>query len=337
MNKLSFVGVFSSLGLLCGVVSYGGGIDALISSFRVADISYLLIAAIFYFLMLVLFAFRWKTFSVASGVTSNIKIFVKLQIIGHWISTITPFFMSGGEPVKAYLLAKYSKTKKSKTLATLVHPWFFDLGSFLLMDLFVLIFIVFFVKKTLFEHVLVSAIFVSVVITGFLFYAVFNEKRAYKIADKFLLLFNRFDFLKEKIANIRIKLKEDVRIFSNTLRNNMNFKLILWNILLTVVLRFSELVRLYFVLFAFGESVGISYLIIAITFARLSVFVPGLPGGIGAVEAGFVSGLILGGITLPVAVSVAIADRVLSFGILAIFGVLSLHSLKLTTKDATTI
>ena len=337
MNKLSFVGAILSLGLLYGVVSYGGGIEALISSFMISDKIYLFIAAIFYFLMLVLFAFRWKNFSVASGVTSNTKIFIQFQIIGHWISTITPFFMSGGEPVKAYLLAKHTKTKKSKTLATLVHPWFFDLSSFLLMDLFVLIFIVFFVKKTLFENVLVSAIFVSVVITGFLFYAIFNEKRAYKIADKFLLLFNRFDFLKEKIANIRIKLKEDVRLFSNTLQNNMNFKLIMWNILLTVVLRLSELVRLYFVLFAFGSSVGISYLIIAITIARISVFVPGLPGGIGAVEAGLVSGLILGGVTLPIAVSVAIADRFLSFGILAIFGVLSLHSLKLTVKEATTI
>ncbi|MCK4967870.1 MAG: flippase-like domain-containing protein, partial [Candidatus Aenigmarchaeota archaeon] len=146
MKYVGILGIFLSLGILMGLVSYGGGFYSIINTFSGADVVYLSFSVFFYILMLAGFAFRWMRFSIASNIFKKFTLFFKLQFIGHWISTITPFFMSGGEPAKAYLLSKYTKIKKSKTLATLVHPWFFDLASFLIMDAFVFVFIVFFIK-----------------------------------------------------------------------------------------------------------------------------------------------------------------------------------------------
>ncbi|MCK4550346.1 MAG: flippase-like domain-containing protein [Candidatus Aenigmarchaeota archaeon] len=264
---------------------------------------------------------------------TEIRCFFKLQIIGYWLNTITPFFMAGGEPAKVYLLGKLSGVKKSKTLATIVPPWFFDMGSFLLMDIFVLFYFLFFLEKTMIEAVLIAAIFVGMAFTAFLFYAMFNEKRAYKIAHFMIAVFGRIDFLKKRMVAAQRKLASDVCIFSEALEKNMTFKLVVLNAIVTVFLRIFDVLRLYVVLLAFGGDTSILFVFVAFTISRLSVFVPVLPGGIGAVESGIVVGLSLGGVPVALGAAVAIVDRILIFTVLALGGTLCLSSFDLKAKE----
>ena len=183
------------------------------------------------------------------------------------------------------------------------------------------------------ESVLIAAIFAGLTFTVFLFYAVFNEKRAYTIAHFVIAIFGRFDFLKKRMVTAQHKLESDVGIFSKALEENMTFKLVVLNAMVTVFLRILDVLRLYVVLLAFGGDTSILFVFVAFTISRLSVFVPVLPGGIGAVESGIVIGLSLGGVPVALGAAVAIVDRLLTFIVLAFGGALGLSSFDFNAKE----
>ncbi len=334
MRQLAaYAGGIISVILLYFLAQYSGGVSAIAVIVMSANITFLFLAVVIFLATIALFAYRWSVFAKALNITLKFAVFFKLQIIGYWLNTITPFFMAGGEPAKVYLLGKLSGVKKSRTFATVVPPWFFDMGSFLLMDIFVLFYFLFFLEKTMIETVLIAAIFVGMAFTAFLFYAVFNEKRAYAIAHFMIAIFGRFDFLKKRMDAAQCKLESDVRVFSEALEKNMSLKLVVLNVTVAIFLRIFDVLRLYVVLLALGGDTSILFVFIALTISRLSVFVPVIPGGIGAVESGIVIGLSLGGVPAVLGAAVAIVDRILIFMVLALGGALCLSSFDLKAKE----
>ena len=305
------------LGLLLFILVfyYTGGTDLLVVLSGV-NISYILVAFLSQLLVIFLCTLRLKT--ILSFLDYNLEFskVLKILIAGMGINQLTPIVRAGGEPVKMYYLSKNNvpATKSSASVIIEISSELISVYATLFLLVIFLSSMKYLAPKYL--HICIPLVAVFAVAFIFIFRFLLKEENI----RKFIRYILRFFKTKKKISS------NDFTQSLRTLFKNRSLQLKIFS--MSFLVRFFELLRIYFLLQAINYPT-IFFLVLSIWVLQyLFSMVPWLPGGLGLIEGGTISGLVLLGLPIYISSSLILLDRVLSFWLPIFLGFLALYFLK---------
>ena len=304
--------IFLLFGLaIMGVMLYFIGIDEVIEALKLSNLWLVLLAIAIQIFTYFLYTWRWNIINKTANMNLGIKKSLPMVLVSLAVNNITPSGRGGGEPVRAYLLAKEGHFKFEDAFATVIADRALDTFPFVLLAILTIIGIIFTfsldIKLIAFLVIMVTLITVGVIL---LLYVCINEAFGVKLTSWIIKIVSRF----------YKKFNE-----SNEKRIIEAVKTILYYALpLSFVIWIFEILRVYVVFLAFGAKV--SPIIIGEVFILASFvgMVPLLPGGLGAVDGIMILFYANAGITASLSAAATVVERLISFWMTTFIGLIFL-------------
>ena len=254
----------------------------------------------------------------------GIKKSLPMVLVSLAVNNITPSGRGGGEPVRAYLLAKEGHFKFEDTFATVIADRALDTFPFVILAILTIIGIIFTfsldIKLIAFLVIMVTLITVAVIL---LIYVCINEAFGVKLTSWIIKIVRRF--YKKFNEDTEKRIIEAVKTFQARMNALLRDKTILYYALpLSFVIWIFEILRVYVVFLAFGARV--SPIIIGEVFILASFvgMVPLLPGGLGAVDGIMILFYANAGITASLSAAATVVERLISFWMTTFVGLIFL-------------
>jgi len=290
-------------------------------------LGYILMALVIDQIIVGLGAVRWMNFIKSANVRVKFKDIYLIHLIGLAVNNITPVARLGGEPVKLYLLNKYAKIRNSTGSATIIASGFFDLGSFLLLNIIAILLVYFtlqlplaFAYPLFFFVIIFSALFLSLV------HISVNKKASLFITHWFISWLERISLLQERLEKWRRRIDDGVRRYVTTVRMSLGSTLLL-NLFITAILRVLDVLRIYMIVLAVNAHINLVWIIVVLAFLIAAGLIPSPPGGFGVVEPVMTAVFLLGGLALSSAITIVLIDRLLTMGVTSLMGFGCVHFL----------
>lgn len=306
--------------LILAVMLYFVGIDQVISALKVANLQLIGLAIVIQIVTYYLYTLRWQIINNMAEINASIKTLLPMTLVGLAINNITPSGRGGGEPVRAYLLAKKENYPMQETFATVVADRALDTFPFVVLAVITIIGVSFYFDFDLWLlAVMVLAVIVIIIILMMIIYMSINPKFGKRVDGWIIGLVRRFykknsEEFEEKIHGIIADFQDTMRllIYNKNVRH--------YALPLSFVIWIFEILRVYIVFLAFGAN--ISPVIIGEVFiiASLVGMIPLLPGGIGAVDGIMIIFYAAAGITTSVSAAATVIERLISFWMATIIG-----------------
>jgi len=326
-RKIQKINVKRALATIVLVLALAGGLaaillredlgkiyDAIIS----ADLRLVGIAVGLYFFEVLFWADRWRVALMAAGYNLSFRRSYVIAHSGMFFSNITPFSKSFGEPFRAYLIKKIQKVPYSAGFATILAEGILTLPTFFGLLLAGMVFWIRLQSPPLWvSAVILGTISCLLIVFVPLAYALIKRKTASggifrvirwvyrrlgrKTSDKKIM-----DPIKRFYASTRIVLHD-------------RKKAVIISVI-ALLLNLVSLMRIWIILFAFGQNVSLAAPLLAITIPLLAGAIPFLPGGLVLVEASMVGVFVACGIPLTIAVSATLVERSISYLLSTIVG-----------------
>ena len=314
MKRLSSIGFLIGISVMSYII-YSTGIENIMNMLIKININYMFLAIISYVILIAVYSYRWRQYIVDMKMKISFLKLFNITWIGSAINSITPMAISGGEPLKAYYLSKECSTKKSKSLATVIACDILDYGSFIIIDIIAVIMLYFMLNMPI---IILYPLIATIGLGGIVMVLLINFCLNRRISKNIILfvtkIFKKIKRFKNRLLRFERNLEFNIDNFSRSLKE-VSKKTIIDTIFLTGVLRLIEILKLYIIILAFGGTIEIQYIVIAVAFSTIASLVPLLPGSIGAVEPALILGLTLGGLGMPLATAVVLLDRIISLGL----------------------
>ena len=290
------------------------------SNINLVYVGYAFASMLLYFLI---WNYRWKISLFKIARTRFVKL-LPILMAGAFVNNITPGAGTGGEPVRVYYLAKFTRANKTNLFALTMLEKLFSTFIFGALVFFSVFYVAFFVEiDIILKAILLTIISLTVAVILFLtiFYGSggFSFRRIF-FFDKILRLFyNSKIFIRfigkyktfEGFKNFVNKEIDNSKLFLRELIKNKKF--LFYSFLLTVVLWFFNYLAVYYSFLALNFNIRIIELIvvysISIFVADLSIF----PGGIGLMEAVSIGLYNAFGIPLEIATLATLLNRVVYY------------------------
>ncbi|MCL2114935.1 MAG: UPF0104 family protein [Methanobrevibacter sp.] len=313
--------IFLIIGIvILAVMLYFVGIDEVIDALKIANFSYILLAVFVQILTYYLLALRWNIINKIAGIKISIKNVLPMVLVGLSINNITPSGRGGGEPVRAFILSKYTKKPYEETFATVITDRALDMFPFLILSIISVVSIILYFDLS---YLVLTIIIISVVgvtvASGLLIYMSINEKFGEKITGWIIKLINKF--YKKDPETVEKKVIKAISGFQKTMRRMINDKKILYQALpLSFLIWVCEILRVYIVFLAFGANVSPILIGQVFIVASLIGMVPLLPGGLGAVDGVMILFYSSAGISSSISAAATVIERLISFWMTTIIG-----------------
>jgi uncharacterized protein (TIRG00374 family) len=291
---------------------------------------YLILAVVSLGLTYVLWTLRWQI-SMSTLAETKFGYSFKVLLAGTFLNTITPGAATGGEPARAYFLKRRYKKPKTKFFGAILADKAIHIGVFICFFIFSLLFLLFFISMPpnmrLFLEVLLVLILLAFV--SFVFAVFKNFSFGF---SSFLIRMYRFGFIKS-----RFKTKTHFSLYLNNKMSNItgtlsgilrNEKIIAKGVFISILFWILTYLSSYFVFLAFGFRVQIVPIIIVVTFGIFIGDLSPVPGGIGLVEGSTFLLYSALGIPEPLAATVALLSRLITYFYSLFIGGLMLVILK---------
>lgn len=317
--------IFLLFGLaIMGVMLYFIGIDEVIEALKLSNLWLVLLAIAIQIFTYFLYTWRWNIINKTANMNLGIKKSLPMVLVSLAVNNITPSGRGGGEPVRAYLLAKEGHFKFEDAFATVIADRALDTFPFVLLAILTIIGIIFTfsldIKLIAFLVIMVTLITVGVIL---LLYVCINEAFGVKLTSLIIKIVSRF-YKKFNESNEK-RIIEAVKTFQARMNALLRDKSILYYALpLSFVIWIFEILRVYVVFLAFGAKV--SPIIIGEVFILASFvgMVPLLPGGLGAVDGIMILFYANAGITASLSAAATVVERLISFWMTAFIGLIFL-------------
>ncbi len=317
--------VFFIVGLaIMAVMLYYIGIGEVLEALKQSNLWFVLLAVLLQIFTYFLYAWRWHIINNAANMSLGVKRLLPMVLVSLAVNNITPSGRGGGEPVRAYLLAKEGNYKFEDTFASVVADRSFDTFPFLILSIITIIGII----STFSLDPAVLAILVICVVgitaaVAVLIYVCINEAFGVKITSWVIKLARRF--YKKYDENTEKRIIEAVISFQSTMNLLLrNRNILLYALPLSFIIWIFEILRVYAVFLAFGAT--ISPIVIGEVFiiASLVGMVPLLPGGLGAVDGIMILLYSNAGVTASISAAATLVERVISFWMSTFIGLICL-------------
>lgn len=317
--------IFLLFGLaIMGVMLYFIGIDEVIEALKLSNLWLVLLAIAIQIFTYFLYTWRWNIINKTANMNLGIKKSLPMVLVSLAVNNITPSGRGGGEPVRAYLLAKEGHFKFEDAFATVIADRALDTFPFVLLAILTIIGIIFTfsldIKLIAFLVIMVTLITVGVIL---LLYVCINEAFGVKLTSWIIKIVSRF-YKKFNESNEK-RIIEAVKTFQARMNALLRDKSILYYALpLSFVIWIFEILRVYVVFLAFGAKV--SPIIIGEVFILASFvgMVPLLPGGLGAVDGIMILFYANAGITASLSAAATVVERLISFWMTTFIGLIFL-------------
>ena len=322
-NKKVLIFLFIGLAIM-GVMLYFIGIDEVIEALKLSNLWLVLLAIVIQIFTYFLYTWRWNIINKTADMDLGIKKSLPMVLVSLAVNNITPSGRGGGEPVRAYLLAKEGHFKFEDTFATVIADRALDTFPFVILAILTIIGIIFTfsldIKLIAFLVIMVTLITVAVIL---LIYVCINEAFGLKLTSWIIKIVRRF--YKKFNEDTEKRIIEAVKTFQARMNALLRDKTILYYALpLSFVIWIFEILRVYVVFLAFGARV--SPIIIGEVFILASFvgMVPLLPGGLGAVDGIMILFYANAGITASLSAAATVVERLISFWMTTFVGLIFL-------------
>lgn len=323
MDKKTIFLFAISLAIL-GIMLYWVGIDQVINALKTAKLEYIAIGFVMQIFTYYLYTLRWKILNNLVGIDMGIKKLLPMVLVGLAVNNITPSGRGGGEPVRAYLLSREGGYKMQDTFATVVADRALDTFPFVVLAVFTIIGMAFSFKFNIGLLILmIVAVIAIIIILAIIIYMSINPAFGERVDGWIIGLVRRF--YKKNSESLEEKIHSIIRGFQDTMKMLISNKTVLYYALpLSFVIWIFEILRVYFVFLAFGARVTPIIIGEVFILASLAGMIPLLPGGIGAVDGIMVTFYSLAGITKTISAAATIIERLISFWMATIIGLVIL-------------
>lgn len=308
--------------LILIVMLYFVGIEQVIAALEQAKLEYIGLAIAMQVFTYYLFTLRWKILNNLIGIKVGIKTLLPMLMVGLAVNNITPSGRGGGEPVRAYILAREEGYPVEETFATVVADRALDTFPFVVLAIITIVGMALSFSFDLWLLVvMVLAVSAIVLLLILIIYMSINPAFGKRVDGWMISLVRRF--YKKNSAELEEKIHNAIKGFQDTMKMVISNKKVLYYAMpLSFVIWICEILRVYFVFLAFGAA--ISPIVIGEVFivASLVGMIPLLPGGLGAVDGIMILFYSAAGITASVSAAATVIERLISFWMATIIGLM---------------
>ena len=322
-NKKLFVFLLFGLAIMA-VMLYFIGIEEVIEALKLSNLWFVLLAIVLQFFTYFLYTWRWSIINKTADMNLGIRKLIPMVLVSLAVNNITPSGRGGGEPVRAYLLAKEGHYKFEDTFATVIADRALDTFPFVILAILTIVGIIisFSLDITLiyFLIICVAAITAFVII---LLYICINEAFGVKITAWIIRIVRKF--YKKFNENTEKRIVEAVISFQARMNSLLRDKTILYYALpLSFVIWIFEILRVYVVFLAFGANVSPVLIGEVFILASFVGMIPLLPGGLGAVDGIMILFYASAGISAGISAAATVVERLISFWMTTFLGLICL-------------
>ena len=321
MDKKSLIFIVVSV-LIFILMLYFVGVDRIISTLKLANLNLIALAILIQIFTYVLYTFRWKIINDASGIKVGFKKLFPIIMVGLAVNNITPSGRGGGEPVRAYILAREHDYPIKETVATVVADRMLDTFPFVVLAAITIFAMVIYFKVALWLIiVMILAVIGIITLLCLLIFMSVNYKFGNRVENWIVGLIRKVK--RNDSQNLENKVHEFISGFQSNMKMLMSNKKVLYSTLpLSFLIWFFEILRVFIVFLAFGTNM--SFIVIAEVFivASLVGMVPLLPGGLGAVDGLMAVLYSKAGVALSLTAPITFIERLISFWMATIIGLI---------------
>ena len=315
--------------LLFGLAIMGGmlyfiGIDEVIKDLMLSNLWFVLLAVILQFVAYFLYTLRWHIINKTANIDLGIRKLLPMVLVSLAVNNITPSGRGGGEPVRAYLLAKEGNYKFEDTFATVIADRALDTFPFVILSILTIIAIIltFSLDMALIAFLVLCVAGITALVILLLYICV-NQSFGVKLTKWIIKIARRF--YKNYTLDTEKRIVEAVVTFQSRMNALMRDKDILYYALpLSFVIWIFEILRVYAVFLAFGARVSPIVIGEVFIIASLVGMIPLLPGGLGAVDGMMILFYSGAGITASISAAATVVERLISFWMTTFLGLLVL-------------
>jgi len=314
--------IFLAIGLaIMGVMLYFIGIDEVIGALKLANFYFILLAIATQVVTYYLYTVRWNIVNKTADINIGIKKLLPMVLVGMAINNITPSGRGGGEPVRAYILAKKTDNPTEEGFATVIADRALDTFPFILLAIITIIsMILYFSLSPIILIILIISVVGIAALFILLIYMSINKKFGKKMT-KWIVKIVKFFYKKISEEELEEKVIKAISGFQKTMRTTMSDKKILYYAIpLSFLIWFTEIFRVYLVFLAFGATVNFVLIGEVFIVASLIGMIPLLPGGLGAVDGVMILFYSAAGISPSISAAATVIERLISFWMTTIIG-----------------
>lgn len=318
-NKKLFI--FLGFGLIImAVMLYFIGIDEVIEALKLSNLWFVLLAVILQVFTYYLYTLRWHIINKTADMSLGIKKLLPMVLVSLAVNNMTPSGRGGGEPVRAYILAKEGKYPFEDTFATVIADRALDTFPFVILAILTIIGIILSFSLDITWIVLLVACVVAItMLVVLLIYVCVNRAFGVKLTRWIIRIVKRF--YKKFDEGTEKRIVEAVMGFQSTMNNLIRDKSIIYYALpLSFIIWIFEILRVYTVFLAFGAHVSPVVIGEVFILASLVGMIPLLPGGLGAVDGIMILFYSRAGITPSISAAATVVERLISFWMTTFLG-----------------
>ena len=242
--------------VILAVMLYLVGIDQVIEALKLAKLEFIGIAIALQIFTYYLYTLRWKILNNLADMDVGIKKLLPMVLVGLAVNNITPSGRGGGEPVRAYILAKENNYPMQETFATVVADRALDTFPFVLLAVLTIIGMALYFDFDLWLLILmILAVTAIVIILILLIYMSINPNFGKRVDGWIIGLVRRF--YKKNSEELEDKIHNVISGFQDTMKLVIYNKRVMYYALpLSFIIWIFEILRVYFVFLAFGAHVN---------------------------------------------------------------------------------
>lgn len=323
MDKKTLIFLGISI-LILAVMLYFIGIDQVIETLQYAKLEFIGIAVAMQVFTYYLYTLRWKILNGLVDINVGIKKLLPMVLVSLAVNNITPSGRGGGEPVRAYILSRDEGYPMEETFAIVVADRALDTFPFVILAVLTIAGMALSFSFDLWLLlIMVFAVIAIVAILILLIYMCINPGFGNRVEGWIVSLVRRF--YKKNSEDLEEKIHDIIKGFQDTMKMVISDRKVMYYALpLSFIIWIFEIVRVYFVFMAFGANVSPVVIGEVFILACLAGMIPLLPGGLGAVDSIMILFYSAAGITASVSAAATVIERLISFWMTTILGLVIL-------------
>lgn len=311
---LAGIGVLALMVLIIGP----GQIE---SALQMANPLYLALAVIIQLAIYGLWTERWAITTSSLGISIKRRHLLPMLMVGLAINNITPSGRGGGEPVRAYILAKYSQSPTENAFATVIADRGLDTFPFIALAIITIITAVLYINLPQWMVItLIICLIILIIVFLLALYMSLNREFGDRTIRWFLRILKKIsskmhDKIEQKAINAVAGFQDSMKIMIT------DRKVLLYGIPLSFLIWGLEIFRVYVVFLALNINAPLEIIGAVFVISTLIGMIPLLPGGLGAVDGMMILLYSYAGIPPSVSAAATIVERLISFWMTTIVGV----------------
>ncbi len=300
------------------------GIDQVISALKLANMYIIVLAIVTQVITYFLYSLRWQILNKSADMDVSIRELLPMVLVGLAVNNITPSGRGGGEPVRAYILAKEKNYQFEDTLATVVADRALDTFPFVVLAAITIVAMtLYFDMPTWLLLVMIVSVIAIVIVLAIVIYMCINPSFGNRVDGWIIGLVRRF--YKKNSEEFENKIHEAIFGFQDTMKNLVsNKKALYYTVPLSFIIWVFEIIRVYLVFLAFGANVSLIVIGEVFIVASLVGMIPLLPGGLGAIDGAMILFYSSAGISSSISAAATVIERLISFWMATIIGLVIL-------------